>query len=202
MTTRPIYGSSLIRTAESLAGIGAGRGRPALSDLRRATSTAYYALFHQLIRHGAFDFLPEASENEAADIARWFSHTGVLSAAGLVLDAASQKQTVHFKKSDRAAIASLRAVGPGSRPRPYLIGVADAFQSLHEARTSADYDGNYDPVRAVTINHIQDAKAALEWARLMWKGQSQPRAWGQGIDPDYRTFLRFALLKSGGPRGR
>lgn len=199
--TGPIYGSRLIITAERLAGVGAGRGRPALSDLRRATSTAYYALFHQVIRHGAFEFLPEASESEAAELARWFSHTGVFSAAGLVLDAASGKPSGHFGKHDRVAIAALRSAAVGTVPLR-VVTVADAFQSLQAAREAADYDGNYDPVRAVTLNHVQDAKEALAEARLLWSGQKRPGARRMGTDTTYRTFLRLALLKSGGPRWR
>lgn len=53
-----------------------------------ATSTAY-ALFHQIVRHRAFDFLPKGSESEIAEIVRWHTHTGTLDAAGLVIDAAS-----------------------------------------------------------------------------------------------------------------
>lgn len=197
--TRPIYGSQLITTAERLAGVNAGKGRPALSDLRRATSTAYYALFHQIIRHGAFEFLPEAGEDEAADIARWFTHTGVFGAAGLVLAAASQK--TQFPKQDTVAIMSIRSSANGTM-NDRLVTVADAFQSLQAARESADYDGNYDPVRAVTVNHVQDAQQALRDTRLLWAGRSDKWKRGTGIDPSYRTFLRLALLKSGGPRGR
>lgn len=199
--TRPIYGSRLIVTAERLAGVGAGRGRPALSDLRRATSTAYYALFHQLIRHASFEFLPEASETDAADVARWFSHKGVFVAAGLVLEAASRKAPSQFGKHERTAIVSIRAAAGGTVPGG-LETVADAFQSLQAAREDADYDGNYDPVRAVTLNHVQDAKQALTETRLLWNGQASPGSRRTAIDPAYRTFLRLALLESGGPRGR
>ena len=200
--TRPIYGSRLIGTAKKLAGFGASQGRPALSDLRRATSTAYYALFHQLIRHGAFEFLPSATEEEAADVARWFSHTGVFSAAGLVLAADTAKPIGQFGKHDRVAVTALRSAA-GQDPLPTrVVTVADAFQSLQEARTAADYDGNYDPVRAVTINHVQDADQALGDCRLLWKGQVKRGARTTGVDATYRTFLRLALLKSGGPKGR
>ncbi len=199
--TGPIYGSRLIVTAERLAGLGAGRGRPALSDLRRATSTAYYALFHQVVRHAAFEFLPEASEPEAAEIARWLSHNGVFSAAGLVLGAASNKTSQQFGKHDRIAVASIRSAAAGAVP-PGVVTVVDAFQSLQLAREAADYDGNYDPVCAVTLNHVQDAQGALAASRLLWTGQKSPGARKRGMDMTYRMFLKFALLKSGGPKGR
>lgn len=200
--TRPIYGSRLIITAERLAGIGAGQGRPTVSDLRRATSTAYYSPFHQLIRHAAFDFLPQATEHDAAEIARWFTHTGVFSSAGIVLDASSARSLQSIGKNDRTAVMAVRSAAGGSGVPAALVTVADAFQTLQEARHSADYDGNYDPVRAVTINHVEDATAALRETRSLWRAGSSPKVVRRTANATYRTFLRLALLKSGGPRGR
>ena len=47
--------NDLIRIARHLAmgGVGSGLGRPRQTDLRRAISAAYYALFHTLARCGA-----------------------------------------------------------------------------------------------------------------------------------------------------
>lgn len=201
--TRPIDGSAFLVTASNLAGIGAGRGRPAPSDLRRATSTAYYAVFHQLVRHSASDFLPSGSEDEIAEIAGWYTHTGVLDAAGLVLGAATGKPLPQVKKADRTGVMAIRSAGGGTVPTE-LVTVADAFQTLQAARHSADYDGNYDPVRAVTVNHVQDADAVLRASRSLWGSGGAPRSTKTRKDANaaYRTFLRLALLKSGGPRTR
>lgn len=208
--TRPIYGSRLIVTAEKLAGVGAGSGRPASSDLRRATSTAYYALFHQVVRHGAFAYLVDGSEDEIAEIARWFTHTGILDASRLVLEADSVKPLQQMKRGDRAAVMSIRSAAglggvtwtPGDRLPSQVVVVADAFQTLQEARHSADYDGNYDPVRAVTINHVADADAAIRATWSLWRSDGSPRKNRQHWWPAYRAFLLLALLKSGGPRAR
>lgn len=202
--TRPIYASGLLRTAQTLSGVGAGRGRPALSDLRRSTSTAYYALFHQIIRHGAFDFLPAASESDAAHVSRWYTHTGVLSAAGLVIDAASTRPLGGISNANRTSVMALRAAA-GSHPAAFpsqLVTVADAFQSLQEARHEADYDGNYDPVRAVTVNHVQDADAAVRGTWSLWNASGSSKPARQQANAAYRTFLRLALVKSGGPKAR
>lgn len=199
--TRPIYGSRLITTAERLAGVGAGRGRPALSDLRRATSTAYYALFHQLVRHGAFDFLPDGGESEVAEIARWYTHTGLLEAAGLVINAALPLPLASIKKANRTSVMAIRTAAGGTI-HPDIVTVADAFQSLQQARHSADYDGNYDPVRAVTINHVQDAEAALKTTWSLWRAGWSKTPSRQSAHATYLTFLRLALLKTGGPRSR
>lgn len=132
--SRPIYGSRMLGTAGKLAGLRAGAGRPAVSDLRRATST------------------------------------------------------------------SIRSAGDGVPSQ--LVVVADAFQALQSARHSADYDANYDPVRAVTINHVQDAETALKAAYSLWRASTSPKPHRQAAHATYSGYLRLALLKSGGPKGR
>lgn len=199
--TRPIYGSRLLSTARKLAGVGSGAGRPAVSDLRRATSTAYYAVFHQIVRHSALDFLPSATENEVADLTRWYTHTGLIAASELVNDAAGPRALSGVGKNDRTAVMSIRSSAGGSVPRQPVV-VADALQTLQAARHSADYDGNYDPVRAVTINHVQDAEAALKATWSLWRAGASPKPKRRSSHEAYRVFLRLALLESGGPKGR
>lgn len=191
----------MLASAKKLAGSGAGRGRPALSDLRRATSTAYYALFHQILRHGAFAFLPGGVENEIADVSRWFTHAGIKDACTVVLQADSGKPLPQIKKDSRTSVMALRSAG-GGRVSPQLVTIADSFISLQEARHSADYDGNYDPVRAVTLNHVQDADAALRECWSLWRAATSPRSHRQADAAAYRVFLRLALLHSGAPRAR
>lgn len=199
--TRPIYGSQLIKTARLLAGRDAGRGRPAISDLRRATSTASYALFHDIVRHGSADFLPSGGEDEIAHVARWFTHRGVRDTAELVTTAVSPKRLDQIGKDRRGGVMAIRTSGNGSVP-DRLQTVADAFQSLQDARHSADYDGNDDPVRAVTLNHVDQAEEALKAARWLWKGDQTTQTARQSENAAYRTFLRLALLRSGGPKSR
>lgn len=200
--TRRILASGLLSTAWRLSGDGSGAGRPALSDLRRATSTAYYALFHQIIRHGAFDFLQGDDEAEIAEIARWFTHTGVLSAAQMVVDAASTRRLDQIKKEKRAAVMALRSVSPQQVIPTDLLQVAESFISLQEARHRADYDGNYDPVRSVTINHVQDAEVAVHATWRLWRGYFVQNQRRRQEHEAYACFLRLALLSSGGPKGR
>ncbi|MGH3585698.1 MAG: hypothetical protein ACRDQ0_05200 [Pseudonocardia sp.] len=86
-----------------------------------------------------------------------------------------------------------------------LAQVADAFRSLQEARHRADYDGNYDPVRAVTLEHVAVAEEAVRSTRSMWTaGWSDwsKRPDQQDFHEVYACFLRLAMLRSGGPRAR
>lgn len=200
--TRRILAGGMLRTAEKLAGYEAGPGRPPLSDLRRATSTAYYALFHQILRHGAIDFLTEATEEEIADISRWYTHKGVHDAADLVLLAASDRPTALVKREKRQGVMAIRAANGGVVPDE-LVQLADAFQDLQAARHSADYDGNYDPARAVTLAHVEAAQQGLEAAWQLWRfGQQTRNAARRDKHTSYLIFLRLALLISGGPKAR
>ena len=201
MTSR-ILAVGLLRTAEKLVPPHPGPGRPALADLRRATSTAYYALFHQIARHGALDFLPTVTEAEIADVSRWFTHTGVLKAAQLVIEAASPAPIDQVRKERRVPVMSLRSAAGGGPLANQLVTVADSFQTLQVQRHRADYDSNYDPYRATTLAHVAEARTALDAAWWLWLSgdtRQQPR-WD--AHASYRCFLRLALLYSGVPKAR
>lgn len=200
--TRPIYADTLLKTASNLAGVKAGAGRPALADLRRATSTAYYALFHQITRHGAYNFLPNASEEVAAEISRWYSHTGILRSAQLVIKAQSNASLKSIGKDDRSAVMALREASQGHGIPSKLIVVADSFQSLQNARHRADYDSIYDPFRPVTLSHVADATAAVKASWWLWRSKELVQVKRSAAHATYSCFLSLAMMKSGGPKGR
>lgn len=87
-------------------------------------------------------------------------------------------------------------------PSADLQFVADTFASLQDARHQADYDGNYDLTKQVTINHIDDAEAALKTMESLWKAASSKKPSRREAHTSYLTFLRLALLASGGPKKR
>ena len=196
--TSPIWASDMLKTAARLAGMNAGPGRPALCDLRRATSTAYYALFHQLIRHGVLAAFPTSSEFETSRIARWFTHAGVRQSCGAVLVAASTNEP---RREDREAVALIRR-HPSAAVPDDLVVVAEAFAQLQDARHLADYSNEYDPVRYVTLDHVNTAERALRATWSMWRAGDSPRAARKSTHDVYSRFLHLALLRSGGPRSR
>lgn len=194
--TRPIWAEGLLATADKLAGRGAGAGRPALTNLRLATSTACYALFHQISRHGVFASLPTATEDDVAHVARWFTHTGVRGAADLVLVAEGGQSA---KKGDTSPVALLRGAAPLA---PQLLLVAESFAELQDRRVEADYSNDYDPVRLVTLDHMDTARAAVNASWSLWTAGNSPRTERALAHDGYRRFLQLALFKSGGPRSR
>ena len=63
-----MWTSDLVLIARKLATgvVGSGKGRPREAELRRAVSTAYYALFHTLARSGADLLVGRTNRNQLA----------------------------------------------------------------------------------------------------------------------------------------
>lgn len=118
--------NDLIRTARILA--GASPNKPRQAELKRAISTAYYALFHTLAQDAADRLIGtgKGRSNEAwAQVYRALQH-------GLAKEACQRTSNLGF-------------------PSP-IIECADAFVDLQEARHAADYD----PDKRVTRNTAQE----------------------------------------------
>ena len=90
------------------------------ATLRRAVSTAYYALFHLLISETVANW-SRASSRDA--LGRMFDHGLMKKVSSRILDA----NKVPFKGEDPAVVRNLRAV-------------AKAFAMLQDQRHIADYD--------------------------------------------------------------
>lgn len=200
--SHPIHAGELLRTARKLADMDAGSDAPASADLRRATSTAYYALFHQIARDGAFAFLPGASEDEAADVARWYTHTGILKSAELVLIAQDGAPLTSIGKGDRSAVMALRSCARQNGIPSRLGLIAEAFRSLQVARHLAHYDSTYDTSHETTLRHVTDAEAAVDAATWLSRPHATPHTSRKQAHAAYCCFLSLAMMRSGGPKGR
>ena len=87
------------------------------ANLRRAVSSAYYALFHLLIGEACQNWV---RQEQRARLARKFEHGRMLEAS-------------------RRCVESYRKAAEGSMEK-HLFTVAHAFFQLQEARHAADYD--------------------------------------------------------------
>lgn len=126
-----------------------GKGTPRQADLRRAISTAYYAVFHEILAGAADSFAGRANRQTPnyALIYRSIEH-----------------------KSLRAVCETLkRAKPPQKLPDRYsryspsggfgeIVAVATAIAELNEKRQEADYDPLYR-------SSLSDALAAIATAR-------------------------------------
>jgi len=127
------YPDELLDSAFSLL-----RAAPATqANLRRAVSSAYYALFHLLIGEACRNWSRPEQRNR---LARKFEHARMLAASKQCAD-----------RYRNAASGSAEA---------YLFTVAHAFSQLQEKRHTADYDLS-EPLEttevALDISLVQDA---------------------------------------------
>jgi hypothetical protein len=124
---------------------------PVESELRRAVSTAYYALFHLLIHEGTARLVARSSLRSR--VARTFEHkfmSAVCKEFGALLPNP----------------AGLYVHNSGSVIPAGVVTIASEFVTLQDARLSADYD------TAIIWSHIEaeDRVASAELAFGEWPG--------------------------------
>jgi uncharacterized protein (UPF0332 family) len=155
----------LVEQAEYLA--TRERTRPRQASLRRAVSTAYYALFHMLTNDAALKLVPNVPDGLRAQAQRAFKHVEMRSACE------------QFAKS--SSTLSRLVVSPLEAE---LQAVAKTFVELQQQRHLADYDltQSFDRIKVLRI--IDKTKTAMtEWSEV----RNQPNA---------NVFLAALLLNS------
>ena len=140
--------ADLLVQAEELARRDARRPRQA--NLRRAISSAYYALFHLLASEASALYAGEA--RLAARITRTFNHAEMKKASEMIANDKLPKG-IH---------------PPGGYVAPDdLKDVANALIDLQDERHLADYDLNRKYRRREALNHVQTARRAFDaWERV------------------------------------
>jgi hypothetical protein len=135
----------LLGVARSLADLDAGEPRQA--SLRRAVSTAYYALFHLLVTEAAANWSrPELRSR----IGRLFDHGLMLTASNRLIGAVNEKLKT---ASDAHADFSIEK---------RLQRVAIIFVQIHEKREEADYDNSREWSRTQVWELINRVAGAFE----------------------------------------
>lgn len=130
---------------DALAAVSLSKKRPKQSLLRRAVSTAYYALFHELVECAAASLTPTKPARLKSEVARMLSH-------GDMLDVCKVWSKGNAGKWQHLAPA----------PLPVQIkDVASAFVSLQQARHEADYDTSRRFLKAEARVHVGRAQNAI-----------------------------------------
>jgi uncharacterized protein (UPF0332 family) len=163
-----IESGDLIKVAQDL--VQRGKiGAPKQAELRRAVSTAYYALFHFLSRAAANVLIGSTKSASPAYtiVYRAFEHRRMSAACR-----AASKPKLDPKTSIALACDAFD---------PNLRAAAQAFVELQDRRHRADYDPNYRITRTEAQNTIALAERSI--ARL---GLVRPE--------EFALFLTFLLL--------
>jgi uncharacterized protein (UPF0332 family) len=117
---------------------------PKQASLRRAVSTAYYALFHLLISEAVANW---GEADFRAPLERAFDHATMKKASSAILNA----KTFPFVGEDPAVIEKLRVV-------------AQVFMELQEQRHEADYNNTIVWTRTNALSQVEKVgKAFTEW---------------------------------------
>lgn len=142
--------------------------RPKQASLRRAVSTAYYALFHLLTSETAKNW---KRVDERPSVARMFDH-------GPMSRACTQKRNelnTYFRMRP--------AAGHELEVRKHLHLITNTFVDMHEHRQRADYDEGKKWARTEVLEKIQFVGAAFE----SWRAIRD--------EPEAQNFLATLLLR-------
>ena len=116
-----------------------GGRRPRQSDLRRAVSTAYYALFHALCRNCADAFIGTAGANRSEPAWRQ-----------------AYRSVDHGRAKDRFGNRNIMGKFPAD-----IQDFGNAFVKAQAQRRAADYDPAYRALKAAVLSDIASAEAVI-----------------------------------------
>ncbi|MCY3831304.1 MAG: hypothetical protein OXF89_19440 [Rhodospirillaceae bacterium] len=126
--------------------------RPRQASLRRAVSTAYYAVFHMLIDEAARRMISGGGRTALRHcLARAYAHGNMKKVAKQFAD---------------GGVSPKLSPGLNSQPlQPELVAVAETFVDLQQARHEADYD----IVRRFNRNEVLDLADRAQAAMADWR---------------------------------
>ena len=116
-----------------------GGRKPRQSDLRRAVSTAYYALFHALCRNCADALIGTVGANRSEPA--WSQ---------------AYRSVNHGQARDRFRNGTVMA-----KFSPDIQDFGNVFLDAQRKRHSADYDPSYRAAKAAVLTDIGSAEAAI-----------------------------------------
>ena len=128
------------------------------ASLRRAVSTAYYAIFHLMMEDAANALAPPLPQGLRSEIKRSFAHSQIKTACKEFLEANTIKsKNIAGKTKLPAALEALIAFPLDIN----LVTVLDAFIALQEARHEADYNLSYQWIRLDVLANLNLAEQAF-----------------------------------------
>lgn len=159
------YHEGLLEQARHL--LTRDKKNPRPENLRRAVSSAYYAIFHLLVNDATERLLPGASQEKfRRGLGRVFDHRDMKAASKAVVSGL-------FKGSFSSLVAP-----------PELKKVAQAFLDLQDARHRADYDLSAPFWKTEATRLIEQAESAFD----LWKKVRRNRV--------AKTYLLLLLAHS------
>lgn len=179
MPTYPIEPDKLLAAADLLAPPNAQRGRPAYTSHRRATSTAYYALFHAITSRVVDGVFASETDDFKQHARRWVAHREIAEVCRWV---SALRGTGPYPVPKAIRSLLIPAVGPAHIDQD-TVAIADAFLELYEKRLEADYDHAAVFTRADTRGHIALARQAVALVE-------------SAVTPEVQTFFGLIAMQA------
>jgi len=134
--------------------------KPKQASLRRAVSTAYYALFHLLVADGAKRLSPPVPAGLNLLIQRSFNHGEMRNVCRNFFD--GHNAVKNGKTPGQPPPATRKLISLPLDPR--LLNVVKAFIELYDARNEADYDLATHWSRLDALDHVRQSRQAFaDW---------------------------------------
>jgi uncharacterized protein (UPF0332 family) len=131
------------------------QGRPRQASLRRAISTAYYALFHLLAYESAHLMAPRRPTRLRAQVQRAFDHGHM------------NRVCKQFAQGSQGALSEQTQKLVTATIEPEIARVASVFVALQEARHTVDYDVTARFSRLSVLRYIAVVQRAFRnWNRV------------------------------------
>lgn len=142
-------------------------GKPQQATLKRAISTAYYALFHLLASESAATLGANLPSTAQCQLRRAFEHMEMKSACVAFSQANHVSKKLH-EINHNSPMHRLVSWPLDLR----LKTVAEVFVDLQEARHRADYDSaaKFSKIEAITL--VEDVKVAFGYWKQIRKSQN------------------------------
>ena len=153
---RPI---ALIQHAQRLT--GSGPGRTAEIDLRRGTSAAYYAVFHDLTDRATRHLIGSSAEHERNKIRRVWTHGELARSAAMVLDRARTLTANPNAPTSKEAGVGGPLIDIAASDAD-LVEALQILGELRDQRQRADYDHEARFNKTTAVSACDDAARARE----------------------------------------
>jgi hypothetical protein len=135
------------------------RKKPKQASLRRAVSSAYYALFHLLVADGARLLSPTNPAGLKVLIGRAFNHGQMRDVCVGFVEGNAKPNSNRIPPATKAVLTLPLDVD--------FVEVLKVFVDLQEARHQADYDLAKVWTRLDAVNHVQAARQAFDnWEKV------------------------------------
>lgn len=137
---------------------------PNQAQIRRAISTAYYALYHFLINEGVNIMFPSFNNDLKLQITRSFTHSGLLTGCNK-FNEVKKKDDKNKKLADDIYIPTDPFIYNLIEPKELkseLIKITQTFRDMQKLRHEADYNSLHKFIKEEALSSIYEIETCFK----------------------------------------